>query len=316
MVRSLYSGVSGMKNHQIRMDVIADNIANVNTIGFKGSRVVFKDFFSQTLRYPTDPQGAAGTTTGMAGMNAMQVGLGVNIATIDIRFGGATGGTRTEQALDFMIEGDGFFVVRNHLGQEFYTRAGNFYQDAVGNLVTADGMYVMWARYENGDSVSQAERDDETSPVFNMYPNDDGISAANFKWRSEDSDYEGNWDEITIDAAGIVKGRKGQDEFILGQIITATFQNPNALVKAGGNLYRNNGNAGPTGDPANPGDMYYHMPGSGKSGKLLQGMTEMSNVDLAQEFSDMIVTQRGYQANSRIITVSDSMVEELVNLKR
>ncbi len=341
MVRSLMSGVSGLKNHQLRMDVIADNIANVNTVGFKASRVVFKDFFSQTIRSSSNPVGFQGGApgTGMGGTNAMQVGLGVNIGTIDIMFGGATSGQRTELGTDFMIEGDGFFVVRDYRNvaardfQEYYTRAGNFYVDSLGNLVTNDGMRVVWAPtdpdYDGTDPAAgpflgMDNIGDDANPIW-VFRDGGAFQPVNLKFNPNDGTFNEKYDRVVIDKDGTVRGFGskfvGEDAggteggnipengVVLGKIILANFTNPNGLERAGGNNYVSNNNTGFDGT-------YYEAGGYGGSGKILQGILEMSNVDLAREFADMIVTQRGFQANSRIITVSDTMVEELVNLKR
>lgn len=137
MLRSLYSGVSGMKNHQVRMDVIGNNIANVNTYGFKSARCNFQDLLSQTLRSPSAPT----ATTG--GVNPGQVGLGMTVAGIANNMGqGAT--QTTGRTLDCAIQGNGYFVMHKNLGDTdaFYTREGIFYMDSAGYLVNSNGYYV------------------------------------------------------------------------------------------------------------------------------------------------------------------------------
>jgi flagellar hook protein FlgE len=144
MLRSLYSGISGMKNFQTKLDVIGNNIANVNTAGFKKSRVTFKDTMNQTMA------GASASTANRGGKNAMQVGLGSTLATIDTITTGSSLQT-TSRPLDLGIDGDGYFVVRNG-NQQLYTRAGNFYLDDNGSLVNADGLKVQAYQYdENGN---------------------------------------------------------------------------------------------------------------------------------------------------------------------
>ncbi len=137
MMRSLYSGISGLKVHQTKMDVIANNISNVNTIGYKSSRVTFADFFSQSV------SGASGAneTSGRGGTNPMQIGLGANVASIDINMNGGMG-QRTDNNFDLMIDGSGFFVVGDNSGT-YFTRAGAFNKDGQGNLVTSSGLNVM-----------------------------------------------------------------------------------------------------------------------------------------------------------------------------
>ena len=139
MMRSLYSGISGLKNHQTRMDVIGNNVSNVNTTGFKCSRTIFQDIFSQTLS-----SGMANTLAqgGSGGTNPMQVGLGIKLSSIDIMHTSAPFG-RTDNPFDMMIENEGFFIVQDSTGGFFFTRVGNFGIDDQGYLVTSEGMFVM-----------------------------------------------------------------------------------------------------------------------------------------------------------------------------
>jgi len=146
MMRSLFSGISGLRNHQTRMDVIGNNIANVNTAGYKTARVIFQDIFSQNIA-----DGMANQQT-IGGTNPMQVGLGIRLSTVDIIHSRATF-QRTDKETDMMINGDGFFIVGQQnpeTGQyeTFYTRAGNFDLDNEGFLVTSNGFYVMGRTYE------------------------------------------------------------------------------------------------------------------------------------------------------------------------
>lgn len=269
MMRAIYSGVTGLRNHQIRMDVIGNNIANINTAGFKTSRVVFEDLYSQTIK----PAAAPGNDLG--GTNPRQVGLGMTIATIDIMHT-RTSSQYTGVPFDLSIEGDGFFVVRDG-NQEYYTRAGNFYTDGDNNLVNGNGLIV-----QSYNSVTKTRAD---------------IKIPD------------NYNSISIDRNGNILGindATGVKE-VIGQICIANFNNQNALEKVGQNLYQANLN---TGNPK------ICNPGENGTALLNAGSLEMSNVDLASEFTDMIITQRGFQANSRIITTTDQMLEELVNLKR
>ncbi|MEK4970392.1 flagellar hook protein FlgE [Cytobacillus sp. FSL R7-0696] len=134
MLRSMYSGISGMKNFQTKLDVIGNNIANVNTAGFKKSRVTFKDAMNQMVAGPSSPTELRG------GRNATQVGLGSTLATIDVIHSGSSMQT-TGRALDLGIEGDGYFIVQQG-GAQYYTRAGNFYLDDDGSLVNSEGLKV------------------------------------------------------------------------------------------------------------------------------------------------------------------------------
>jgi len=294
MMRALYSGVTGLRNHQTRMDVIGNNISNVNTVGFKASRVIFQDIYSQTIR---PASGANGTVNG--GSNPQQIGLGTTLATIDVLHT-ASASQYTGSPLDLSVEGDGYFVLSTG-GQLTYTRAGNFYTDANSNLVNSNGAYVQG--YEvNADGSGALVWRDATNAVV-----PEGTPGAHLTMVNifVDPDYY----DVTIDKNGAVIGldTATNEKWVLGQLIISTFENESALEKVGSNTYRNT---------VNSGDPVYNTPGNGGAGTLNPGTLEMSNVDLANEFTDMIVTQRGFQANSRIITATDQMLEELVNLKR
>ena len=280
MMRSLYAGVSGLRSHQTRMDVIGNNIANVNTVAYKASRVVFQDIYSQTIKSASAPS----TTTG--GTNPSQVGLGTSIARIDVT-NTATGNQYTGNSLDLSVEGDGYFVLSDG-GTPLYTRAGNFYTDSANKLVSANGAYVQGYKV---DATGNLDLDADGNPQI------DNITI------------DPNYYDVFIDKNGSIIGINGttNKKTKIGQIILATFANEGALEKAGSNTYRTT---------VNSGDAVYNLPGDGVAGTLNPGTLEMSNVDLASEFTDMIVTQRGFQANSRIITTTDAMLEELVNLKR
>ena len=280
MMRSLYSGVTGLKNHQTKMDVIGNNIANVNTVGYKSSRVMFQDIYIQTVK----PASAGNATTG--GTNPQQIGLGVQSATIDVLHTKATA-QYTGAPLDLSIEGDGYFVISNG-SQTTYTRAGNLYTDANSYLVDSNGSFVRGFQVDaDGDLVLDAGGD----PIMtNIYI---------------DPDYY----DVSITSNGQVVGldETTNESVVIGQIALATFVNPNGWEKVGERSYRST---------VNSGDPFYSSPGEGGAGELNPGTLEMSNVDLTSEFADMIVTQRGFQANSRIITTTDEMLEELVNMVR
>lgn len=281
MMRSLYSGVTGLRNHQTRMDVIGNNIANVNTVGYKGSRVIFQDIYSQTMSPASGPNG---TVSG--GTNPQQIGLGMALSTIDVLHT-RSAAQYTGSPLDLSIEGDGYFTVSNG-GQQNFTRAGNFYTDVDNNLVNSNGYFVQGYQVDNAGALIL---DGGGNPQF------------------ENIQIDPNYYDVTINSTGQIVGleKATNAKHVLGQIALATFNNNSGLEKAGQNMYRSTINSGAAA---------FSIPGSGGSGKLKPGTLEMSNVDLANEFTDMIVTQRGFQANSRIITTTDSMLEELVNLKR
>ncbi|RIJ69251.1 flagellar basal body rod protein FlgG [Rummeliibacillus sp. TYF005] len=268
MLRSMYSGISGLRNFQTKLDVIGNNISNVNTFGFKKGRVVFKDLISQTTQGATAPSGTIG------GVNPKQIGLGSQLAAIDtIHDAGST--QTTNRTLDCAITGDGYFIVTNGT-ENFYTRAGNFYLDSNGTLVTSDGMKVAIGEGEG-------EANEVTIP-----------DTAT---------------QLTIGQDGTVSYLEGTQLTPVGKIQIARFSNPGGLTKVGGNYYQPSNNSGQP-VPGNPGDTEKGL------GKVQSGFLEMSNVDLSEEFTEMIVAQRGFQANSRIITTSDEILQELVNLKR
>ena len=304
MMRSLYSGISGLKNHQTRMDVIGNNIANVNTTGYKASRVIFQDIFSQTSR------GGMANTGISGGTNPVQIGLGIKLSSIDVLHTPAPF-ARTDNPYDMMVEGDGYFIVDSPNGY-FYTRAGNFKLDDEGWLTTSDGYYVMGYAgtftYVQGDEATETEPAIPPSMEFNYDIDYEDLSRIRLRVPGED---EG---DVPIDLDGFAVGDDGSvsviidnEKVTIARIALAMFSNPGGLEKAGNSMYRATASSG--------GAVQTQAIQNG-SGKIIGGGLEMSNVDLATEFTDMIVTQRGFQANSRIITVSDTLLEELVNLKR
>lgn len=459
MMRSLYSGVSGLKTHQTKMDVIGNNIANVNTVGFKSSAVLFKDVLYQTT------QSATASTATSGGTNAKQIGLGTTVATINKS---STPGSAqsTNNPYDLMINGSSFFIV-NRGGINYFTKVGAFDTDDAGNLVngagdlvmgwqvdpddptqirrdtvsalrpeaienqtvppemtsktymtgnivntdprltTADGVSTTVSIYDNlGNSytvklkITQSPTDpsayniavdsikdvnnvniidptngkytaalsnttiqfDRNSGDFvgmggiagalatnltitsknptvdgevfkdptqdppvtsieidcsslHMYASKSGESNPETHRGAKDNTASGagrktgKMTDVSIDTQGRIYGiyDNGVNK-LLGQICVANFVNPTGLEAIGGNLYQETKASG-------------EFDGIGQTiadngETMTQGVLEMSNVDLSQEFTEMIVTQRGFQANSRIITVSDTLIEELVNLKR
>ena len=416
MMRSLFAAVSGLKTHQQRMDVIGNNIANVNTVGFKRSRVNFQDLLNQTIRGASRP--VAG---GRGGTNPMQVGLGVSLGSIDLIMDGSSL-QDTGKATDLGIEGDGFFILSDG-GRTYYTRVGTFDFGEDGSLVSLlNGMRVQGWMPDNPDTLTDIRINinesesakattkmviggnldsrvpiyDDTNPdqtpksrvllrhtvydskgqeyivTIELTKNDENkwtwelvtvedsagrdigagtqTGVINFNndgtyqgvdnntisfepvgsgqvnitldfskltqygsdhdaaVESQDGYKSGVLDSYTIDQNGNIIGvfSNGVTR-ILGQIALARFANPAGLLKEGNSLYSITSNSGsPLVGTAN----------SGGFGSIKPGSLEMSNVDLSTEFTDMIITQRGFQANSRVITASDEMLQELVNLKR
>lgn len=261
-----------MKGFQVKLDVIGNNIANVNTTGFKKSRVVFQDVLSQNLSGVTAPEDGV-----RGGINPKQVGLGSTIGSIDVVHTPGSPAT-TGIPSDLLIEGDGFFLLQppGDGEERFLTRAGNFTRDALGFLVTNSGYYVLGT----GGPI-QIDYEE-----YNSYE----IAA--------------NGDVIGYDAEGVPE--------VIDTLVLGFVQNPSGLRKVGGSMYEMTANANPDGEL----EEITIDEAEGRQVQIISGALEMSNVDLTEEFTEMIIAQRGFQANSRIITTSDEILQEVVNLKR
>lgn len=292
MLRSLYSGVSGMRSNQIKMDVIGNNIANVNTTGFKAGRARFQDMLSQTLSFAQAPTG-----NDLGGINAQQVGLGVKVGAVDTIM--TNGGLQpTNRDLDFAIEGTGFFMVSQDADAQvrFYTRDGAFYRDNGGNLVNAAGYRVVGYMADESTGLIPEPKTLTT------------LTISNQRAGKNPGDPVRNLETFSIDTSGTIIGvYDNGDTEIIGQMGLAKFENAEGLEKIGNSNYRASRNSG------NPEEGVANQNGFGL---VRSGVIEMSNVDLANEFTDLIITSRSYQANSRTITTSDEMLQELLNLKR
>jgi flagellar hook protein FlgE len=225
-------------------------------------------------------RGASASDPARAGVNPMQLGLGARVSAIDGVF--SQGATQvTGRPTDVAVQGEGFFVV-NFGGQQYYTRAGAFSFDAEGFLTGPQGEIVQgWM----GDP-----------PDTTAAPGNVQIAAL--------ADYQ----DVAIGPDGSIRARQADGtEVLLATLATATFDNPNGLTRAGSSLFA---------ESANSGGAAVGQPGTDTRGALQSGTLEMSNVDLALEFTNLIIAQRGFQANSRTITASDEMLQDLVNLKR
>ena len=408
MMRSMFAGISGLRSHQTMMDVVGNNIANVNTAGYKASVVTFQEALTQTLQGPS----AGGANQG--GSNPITIGLGTKVATIDGVF--TQGASQvTGRNTDLAIQGDGFFVMEN-AGSRFYTRAGNFSFDSAGNLTGPGGARVMgWTADTTGaidfsrplsaiqlpltqvidpivttnvslggnlpadaavgntqvttisvyDSVGNshemvatftktgtntwsvsAEVDGAAAILSSSTVTFDtsgaltsaspitmtGVTPAGAAPLSIDIDlatdtplvqfggsptmaaFSQNGNEIgfmrsfVISDDGTIVGQFSNGwTKTLGTVATATFTNPAGLMRSGESRFQ---------ESINSGQPIVGTPGSGNRGLLSAGTLEMSNVDLAAEFTNMIIAQRGFQANSRVITAADEILSDLVNLKR
>ena len=418
MLRSMFSAISGLRGHQIMMDVIGNNIANVNTVGFKSGRVNFQDIMSQTLHGANAPQGNLGS------INPAQIGLGITVAGIGVL---QTQGNlqATGKTTDMAIQGDGFFVESDGTST-YYTRDGAFdialdgslgnpasgmkvqgwQADAAGKIditqpVTnitipigqrttamatssmtiggnldagaADGTIVpttttvfdslgvahqvkinftktganswSWAAAadpaDTGIAVGQVAAGAGVLPVNNgvlafstsgietsstgslsftfpdgatpTTPSIDFTQMTQFSGQGQptgqtDGFTSGTLVTFSVGNSGEVSGvyTNGSTQ-VLGQIALANFLNSAGLLRSGQN------NFAPT---SASGSANIGIAGTGGRGTVTTGALEMSNVDLATQFTSMITAERGFQANSRVITTSDEMLQELVNLKR
>ena len=414
MLRAMYSGVSGLLANEEMLDVIGNNIANVNTVGFKGGSADFASVLSQTV------SGAAGAQNGNGGTNAAQVGLGVQVAGIATNF---TQGAdqQTGVSTDLAVEGSGLLIA-NKGGQQLYTRNGTLSFDGSGNLVNPEGAIIQgWMASSAGaintngplanitvptttlippvptatvtiggnlptnptvNSAGTATVDTTTNiydaqgtstPITFAFTYTAGTGGAPGSWAvqaqdatgkaigssqalafdgsgnltsptnysitvgsggtqtvainfaaqgaglvsyggtssvniSQDGEPTGNLQSITVGSNGVLSGifSNGQTE-TLGQVAVASFSNPGGLTNAGGSMYNTS---------ANSGTPQIGAAGTGGRGTISSGVLEGSNVDLSQAFSDLIVAQRGFEANSKVVTTSDQVLQDLIAMKQ
>lgn len=285
MLRSLFAGISGLRVNQVALDVTGNNIANANTVGFKSSSTTFSDTLSQMLTASSAPDPA----NNRGGTNPMQVGLGVQVAAISTNFNQGSNQT-TGKVTDMMIQGDGMFVVQKG-NDTVYTRAGAFSFDTNSNLVAPGGGLVQ------GFQVDAAGNADTTLPTQSITLPATGPAPANSPLKSYEIGSDG---KVTCTFEDDTKQ-------VIAQVAIANFNNPMGLEKVGGTSFRTTANSGPV-------DL--DVAGARGRGDLVTGSVEMSNVDLAAEFTNLILAQRGFQASSRVITTSDQVLEDLVNIKR
>ncbi|UUW91938.1 flagellar hook-basal body complex protein [Pimelobacter simplex] len=280
MLRSLFAGISGLRVNQTMLDVTGNNIANANTTGFKASTTVFSDTLSQMLT------AASGGNAERGGTNPIQIGLGVQLAATSTNFGQGSA-QLTGRPTDVMLQGDGFFVLRDG-AEDVYTRAGAFTFDQTGVLVAPNGMRVQGYALDGAGLPTGGLVDVD----LNSLALPAGVELTSY----------------SIAADGKVRGvfSDGVQRDIC-QLAVADFNNPMGLEKIGDTAYRASANSGP---------VQLGVAGQGQRGQIMAGALEMSNVDLSAEFTNLILAQRGFQASSRVITTSDQVLEELVNIKR
>jgi flagellar hook protein FlgE len=252
---------------------------------------VFQDVLSQTLQGASAPS-AAGATPVTGGTNPAQVGLGVRLGGISTNT--AQGASQlTGRATDLAVQGDGYFVVSQG-GQILYTRAGSFSLDSTRQLVTPSGALVQGYAADNAGAFTDPG---VLAPIALPMTRPGATTTPAPALES-----------YSIGPNGVVTGTFSDGETqAIARIALANFNNPGGLDKVGGSMLR---------PSMNSGEARVGNASADGRGTLAVGVLEMSNVDLAQEFTNMIVSQRGFQANSRVITTSDELLQELVNLKR
>lgn len=284
LIGTLTSGVSAMRSFTKGLEVIGNNISNVNTVGYKSSHTSYSDSFSNTLR------GSAPSNGATPNMSSTQVGTGVRISGITSNY--TQGGiTTTGVASDLGISGNGFFRVVNSVdGQEYASRAGNFRFDDQGFLVTSEGYRVQGLTGTPPTAVGDI-RLNQTPP-------------AGTQLQSYSIDRLGNVVEFYSDGSSVTTNR----------LLLQSYTDPSALQKVGNNLYTGFAAAGAVGGVAL--SAANNAPGENGLGTIESGTLELSNVDLTEQFANMITTQRSFQASARLVTVSDSVLEDIVNLKR
>ncbi len=287
LIGTLTSGVSAMRSFTKGLEVIGNNIANVNTTGFKGSNTNFEESFSNTLR------GSSASSANNSNLSSIQVGTGVKLASINGNFTQGALST-TGIATDLGISGNGFFRVRNPVdGSEFATRAGDFRVDDQGYLVTTKGFRMQGLTGGTALAAPGAVGDMRF-----------GTPPAGTQLQSFSIDRQGNFVEFYSDGSSGTTNR----------LLLQTYSDPSALQRVGDNLFAGFGAAGAVGGTAL--SAANNSPGNNGLGAIESGSLELSNVDLTEQFANMITTQRSFQAASRIVTVSDAVLEEIVNLKR
>jgi flagellar basal-body rod protein FlgG len=263
MMRALYSAASGMRSQEMNVDNIANNLANANTAGYKSRRAQFQDLMYQTVLQPGTASGQQ--TVVPAGL---QLGLGTRPTSNEIVF---TQGSfsQTDNPLDLVIQGNGFFQITLPSGELAYSRCGQFQLDKSGNMVTANGNQLQPQITFPADAQTISIAADGT--VTYTLPNQSAAQQA-------------------------------------GQIQLANFQNPAGLNSLGNGLYAPTDASGDAtaGTPGGPEGM----------GSLLQGYYEQSNVSIVDEFINLIQAQRGYEANSKVVTAADNMYQQVNNLTR
>jgi flagellar basal-body rod protein FlgG len=261
-MQALRTAATGMAAQQLNVEVISNNIANMNTVGFKRQSAVFEDLLYQTLQQP----GAQSSDQGNVVPTGVQIGAGVKAGSV-YRITGQGTLTNTGNALDVAINGPGYFQVLMPDGSTSYTRAGNFSVNAQGQMVTSDGYLVQ--------------------PTITIPQNSTNITISQSG-------------QVQVLTPG------NTTPTVVGTLQLATFLNDAGLQATGNNLFTESAASG----PATAGS-----PGAAGYGVTMQGYTEASNVDPVSEITNLIVAQRAYEMNSKVVTTADQMLSTAVNTK-
>lgn len=327
------SAVAGLRAHQNKLDVIGHNLANVNTAGYKSQSYLFKEAMYQTS---TNSTAGSGNNNGAGGVNAAQYGYGTMMGSIWVDMSAST--PTQMGGLTATIDGEGFFMTMatantvggianatgDIKGSDFqYTRVGQFKIDSAGFLVDSNSNNFVYGFRTTNNAIDGDPLTSEITFGSNLEPirvcMPDGTVSLTAP--SEGTGAIALAKSVKIDSEGKITvgiqrttGTPPNEvteikEAIIGQVAVATFQNQEGLTKAGGSYYTSS-----IGD--NSGIVTADKPGTAGSASLITGYVEASNVDMAKEFSELITTQRGFQANTKMITISDQILEELVNMKR
>lgn len=332
MLRSMYSGISGMKVNQTKLDVIGNNIANVSTTAFKASQARFKDMLYQNSGYASAP------TTVKGGTNAKQVGLGAQLSSIN-KMMGQGNAMSTGRNLDVCVDGEGYFIVsagqvngtiaveNNGIKSEgttmtstLFTRDGNLTLDKDGNLLTADGYRIMGYAI---DGTTIEYEGTPPAPKITEAASAEGAEAVGgslIPLVIPDKIGEGDDQQpirtFEIGKDGLITAVLGSGSRVaLGQIAMSSFKNPEGLKSVGGNLLEISSNSGEAIIKSNLG-VDEDADNSGGFGDLIQGALEGSNVDLTEQFTDMIVATRAFQASSKMISNGDEVLQTITGLVR
>lgn len=312
MVKSMFAAVAGLKAHQSKMDVISNNIANANTVGYKSQSATFKDSIYSSL---TKPSGAITTDGGTGGLNTSQLGYGSVLGSVRTNFA-TSYPSYTGYDSDVYCDGPGFFMVGTLSTngatpyEKYLSRSGQF---TVKNGYLMDSM----GNYVYGGVTTAFNNDGSANAITGMTGQkgawDFDANAKNLVPIKVQPQQGGQpFTQYSIDGTGKITATDAAGKnWEVGYVALVNVNNPNGMVKHSGYYYE----MGASDESGAAGSASIIKAGK-TAGSLLSGYLEGSNVDIAQEFSDMITTQRGFQANTKIITVTDEMLEQLVSMKR